>query len=285
LQTSQMESAVGVIIPGLAPIMKWSVVQNDSRKYWVQTTITEHSSSVTSFIQQSTILMDSSVLLYLGCRHCDTWQYIGHLGSEKRSDLFILPVWNKCEHIKHDMKLWFGLYFCSNEDALMYQSLQSEKISKNDSVSADDLKSMVTFLNNTFMDRIPTSESNKLEHMPQIRTKVAAQTLIFCLARLKSEKTILDEAAKLIEPLQDKPVCKYGASCYQKNPLHRSTFSHPEASPLKKVKNDLNLPNVFGKSVKQGKNINVDEWTEAEWKVEEASYSPKWSGQPGSEWW
>lgn len=47
-----------------------------------------------------------------------------------------------------------------------------------------------------------------------------------------------------------RPACKYGASCYQKNPEHRKAFSHPDdndvASGNNKTSSSTILPSIFG---------------------------------------
>ncbi|PIK55364.1 putative DNA ligase 3-like [Apostichopus japonicus] len=57
---------------------------------------------------------------------------------------------------------------------------------------------------------------------------------------------------------QEKPLCKYGASCYQKNPEHRRKYSHDATNGGK----SLGLPNVF-----TGMVIHVPKGTQHEEKL------------------
>ena len=47
------------------------------------------------------------------------------------------------------------------------------------------------------------------------------------LEKRKASTENLDIEPKRMKNGDDKPLCKYGASCYQKNPYHLSKFSHP----------------------------------------------------------
>jgi len=62
------------------------------------------------------------------------------------------------------------------------------------------MKTMANFINNIYLDRIPTSPANKLVDNDTARMRVAGQTVVFVLVRLLEEKKKLTSKSSDLGP-------------------------------------------------------------------------------------